>query len=332
LALPLNAMTLEVIDNLPPAENITYWSVIENYSVSNNNNNIVHQIAKNLLLNKRPLDALLSIHQIICEKAILNALDNLLIADILIEVAVNLEQADERKKQLASYTVSELIKLIQNKGVLNKDLIKLIEWTYFNLETVTPHYLINDVINNPESFVELKLLLYKKEKTEHLSEAQRQNLAHQVFRFFNELNVLPASNGNDIDEQCLLTWVNRASDLLQKEIDNEYSDYIIGKYLAHSPIGKDGIWPHEAVRAVIEHLESESFEEAIFNGKYNLRGVTFRPFYAGGEQEHQLAKKYADDANAIQFTFPRTAKILHAFADDYKRQGKDDDINVELAP
>ncbi|MFZ2726944.1 MAG: hypothetical protein WAX77_11880 [Methylococcaceae bacterium] len=332
LLLSLNEITITVIDNLPSTENTAYWSVVQNYNVSNNNYQLIPHIAKNLFINKRPVDALSSLTQSIHQKTIFNTLDNQLIADILIEVYKNFEQIDEHKKQLASSAISELIKLIQNQATLNKNLIKTIEWVYFNLGTVTPQYLIADITNNPESFVELNLWLYKKEKTEHLNDVQRKNLALQVYRFFNELNVLPASNGNAIDEQELLKWVNLARELLQTEIDNEFSDYIIGQYLAHSPIGNDGIWPHEAVRAVIEYLESESFEKAIFSGKYNLRGVTVRPAYGGGEQEYQLAKKYADDANAIQFTSPRTAKILRAFADDYKRQGKDENINLELAP
>ena len=104
----------------------------------------------------------------------------------------------------------------------------------------------------------------------------------------------------------------------------------IGTYLSRSPVGNDGIWPHESVRAVIERTNSEEIEFALKIGRKNSRGVTSRHPYAGGDQERKLAQEYKSDAKKIQLISPRTAGILRAIAKSYESEAKREDQAVEI--
>lgn len=48
------------------------------------------------------------------------------------------------------------------------------------------------------------------------------------------------------------------------ELDRaEIADVCLGKFLACAPVGKDGVWPNEVVRDVMEDLESKKYPVAL---------------------------------------------------------------------
>jgi hypothetical protein len=142
--------------------------------------------------------------------------------------------------------------------------------------------------------------------------------------------VLPGQQGSDIDQATLNQWISVARSALKDYGRVEIGDDCIGKYLSTCPVGKDGIWPHECVRAVIERVKSKQIDEAINVGRRNARGVTTRHPYSGGEQERVLAKKYYADADSIQLISPRTAAILRAIGHSYDWDAEREDREVEL--
>ncbi|MCU4137456.1 MAG: Plasmid maintenance system antidote protein VapI [Thermodesulfobacteria bacterium] len=104
----------------------------------------------------------------------------------------------------------------------------------------------------------------------------------------------------------------------------------IGKILSHSPIGKDGIWPHEAVREVIEEISSKEMERGIEISIYNQHGIVSKSLGEGGKQERELAEKYNQFAEALKFKYPRTAAMLKRIAEGYIQQGRIGDLMSEL--
>jgi hypothetical protein len=53
----------------------------------------------------------------------------------------------------------------------------------------------------------------------------------------------------------------------------------------------DGPYLHEAVRDVLEYLESQAGERSMERGRYNQRGTTSRSVDEGGRQERALAEQ-----------------------------------------
>ena len=100
--------------------------------------------------------------------------------------------------------------------------------------------------------------------------------------------------------------------------------------MVNAPVGSDNIWPHEAVRNVIEDSQSTYIERALEIGVINGRGVAVRSAYEGGKQEKELAKKYLQDSQQLSLLWPRTSRILRNLSESYNKDAWREDIEVEL--
>jgi hypothetical protein len=154
--------------------------------------------------------------------------------------------------------------------------------------------------------------------------------AESARELLNTLSALPGSNGDVIDPQKLNKWVDRARELLETVGRPNVGDHQIGQYMARCPEGTDGIWPHEAVRNVVERIKSNDLEAGIAISKVNSRGLTWRSPYDGGKLERDLETKFANDAKQLALTYPRTAGILRNLANDFRWQAQHNDKEVEL--
>ena len=128
------------------------------------------------------------------------------------------------------------------------------------------------------------------------------------------------TSSSEIDLDHLRDWVSQARQALEQKNRKKIGDEQIGDVLSHSPIGQDNIWPHEAVRNIVEQIGSIDLERGIEIGKFNQRGVTSRTLSEGGEQERKIAQEYERQAEEIKFEYPRTAGMLLRFADSYRHQ------------
>jgi hypothetical protein len=95
-----------------------------------------------------------------------------------------------------------------------------------------------------------------------------------------------------------------------------------------SNVGSDGAWPHEAIRDVIEHVESERLDSGIAIGKYNARGAHWRA--PGGSQEFALAAQYASYAAKCADRWPRTAALLRDLERKYKGEARWHEAREEI--
>jgi hypothetical protein len=136
--------------------------------------------------------------------------------------------------------------------------------------------------------------------------------------------------GEDIDKDILNSWVDEARTVFKESGRIGIGDFQIGNFLSCSQVGKDGIWPHESVRNILERIKSEDIENRIVCGRMDARGVTFRHPYAGGSQERELALSYHNNAEKIQLVWPRTAAVLRSIAESYERDADREDQSVEI--
>ena len=102
-------------------------------------------------------------------------------------------------------------------------------------------------------------------------------------------------------------------------------DNRIGEVFAHAPPDPDGSWPCIPVRDVIEDLASESVAESFFIGVLNKRGVVCKSAFEGGEQERELARKFAESAVAFADDWPTTARAMQQLAKNYEDEAARED-------
>ena len=104
----------------------------------------------------------------------------------------------------------------------------------------------------------------------------------------------------------------------------------MGKVLSASPEDRDGTWPCEPVRNVIEDLASDELEDGFSLGVYNNRGVVKRDPADGGVQERALAERYEGFAAAVRTRWWRTASLLRKIAGHYRGHARREDHRSEL--
>lgn len=164
--------------------------------------------------------------------------------------------------------------------------------------------------------------------SEPIGEAKVSN-AERAGRLLHDWRLLPGTTpegGVDVDE--LRRWVTDARRLARSEDRIEVCDSMVGQLFAHSPLGKDGGLPAEAVRQVIEECESAEMENGFGTGLINSRGGHFRGLRDGGKQERELASRYEGYAEKCK-TWPRTAGVLRGLAKWYLRCAELEDEKVQ---
>ncbi|MNT55867.1 hypothetical protein D3C72_1931360 [compost metagenome] len=157
-------------------------------------------------------------------------------------------------------------------------------------------------------------------------------MAHNSYDLLESWKAVPGINeaGDDVEAAHLMDWVHQAREALAQSKRLAVGDVTLGQVFAYAPTGADGIWPHPAVREVIESVQSRELESGFRTGIFNSRGVFSKSLGEGGEQERALAAKYRGYADALLGSAPRTAGALRRVAEGYQRNALQEDQEAEL--
>jgi hypothetical protein len=158
-------------------------------------------------------------------------------------------------------------------------------------------------------------------------EAARARVAYELLSSWHIVPGLTPDTG--IDAASLDAWVDDARARCLASDREAIADQHIGQILAHAPAGPDAVWPHPAVRDVIERLASGHLESGIVVGIFNGRGVFTRALDDGGTQERAIAARYRRYADALALTRARTAGLLRGISEDYERYGQREDERAQ---
>ena len=121
-----------------------------------------------------------------------------------------------------------------------------------------------------------------------------------------------------IDEVVLRQWVSKARELCAASDHAAIADEYIGKVFASAPSDpSDQMWPHKAVREIIEELGSPEVDLGLQIAIFNQRGVSAKDPFAGGTQERSLSAMYRERAAFMASSWPRLASVFRALADEY---------------
>ena len=123
-----------------------------------------------------------------------------------------------------------------------------------------------------------------------------------------------------IHSTSLRSWVHKARRRLQQRGMSYLGDSFIGELLSGSPTGRDGAWPAEPVRELLEEIESRPMEEGLMAGAINARGTTTHGILEGGGQERALRDRYRAMAAKTDTRWLRTSRVLRQLADHYHGQ------------
>jgi hypothetical protein len=231
--------------------------------------------------------------------------------------------------------VARLLDALEPSDEVDAARIAALEWAYLSLvgrHERAPKLLHRELSRNAAFFAEIIALVFRAEGEEprELSEEERARAQH-AYELLDTFRVVPGTaDDGSIDGSALRAWANQAREALAASGRAVIGEHKIGEALSGSPAGPDGVWPHPAVRDLIEDMASVELERGFEIAVYNSRGVVSKALREGGVQERQLADRYAGFAGAIADQWPRTAAMLRRIADGYRAEGHREDQEAEL--
>jgi hypothetical protein len=189
---------------------------------------------------------------------------------------------------------------------------------------------------HPELFVQAIVWAYKgRDEGEdppewRVASEQVQQFADRGYKLLNRLRRTPGHDDlGELQADRLGMWVKTVRDACAELSRLDVADRCLGKLLSGAPEGKDGVWPCEPVRQVMEEMHSTEMMKGAHTGLYNSRGVTLRS--EGGNQERQLAERYRTWANALQYSHPFIAsELLMCLVRTYEYQANQEDTEVGI--
>jgi excisionase family DNA binding protein len=325
-----NAVTWDILEELAPELLDRYWAEVGGWGISSAD---TRRAAGELLAHDRPwvaVDLLAATLQGGEEEKELVSVE---LVEAVLDAALRTD-LDQSGSQSPGYEVGILLDRLE---ALDAPVERLVgyEFAFFTLleDYRRPRALFPLMRTEPAVFVELVRRVYRGsgEKRRQLDPDEKERARHawSVLQGWRELPGM--REDGSIDAVALAEWVRVARLELADSDRADIGDEQIGQTLSASPEGKDGIWPAEPVRDLIETIGSTSMETGLRVGLVNSRGVTSRGVYDGGTQEREIASRYREWARRASPSWPRTARILRLLAESYERDAREHDIRAELS-
>lgn len=234
-----------------------------------------------------------------------------------------------------------IFKELNKRSDIDKTSLLELEWLYLPLLTGAgvqggvPH-LEEELVSNPESFVQLLRWLYQledkdgqREELEGLSAEQRQNAAERSYLMLETWKKIPGMQEDGmIDEAELREWIDVAR-ALARECDRlEVADSCIGqllaKYSEDSPY-----WPERTIFQIIEDINTEELKEGYSVGMLKKGGVTIRGAFDGGDIERERAEYFGALASEHMCDYPNVAEVFQRLQDEYGLRANSHDERAE---
>lgn len=246
-------------------------------------------------------------------------------------------QEDSNERTMFEYYVAEILKHLDTREDLDREVLITLEWKYLQLleHSQRPAKAILAALSErPPLFLQMLSAVFRASDEEEQDNSQpviddeERRVGAQALRLFDLWNVVPGTRDDGtIDGAKLDAWVREARDLAKEARREAIADSMIGNMLSASPMGKDGNWPAEPVREVLDRIHSKPMLQGFWIGKANRRGMTSRGMTDGGDLEREEAKRYRSWARSIEAVHRHTAAALVHLAEKYEHDaiGHDND-------
>ncbi len=312
-AFPHERWTWDLATALGPTIEDAYWRDTRAFVMGGDALDVSHAIQK-LTAAGRAHDAL----RIASHGAKQGVPTSVLVA--ILEAAVKQSVAVD---SMFGYYIAEVMKVLDGRDDVPVATMLGLEWSYLSVlehsqrpPAVLPRVLAED----PRHFIDLLKVAFRAE-TDDRSEPvppERALMAEQAYRVLESWAQIPGSRADgSIDQARLEAWIVEARRLAGDVGRADIADVKIGQLLSAAKMGRDGNWPAEEVRVMLERFPSESMRQGFVTGKCNRRGVTTRGLRDGGDLEREEAARYQAWASAIRKDHHRTARALDDLAARY---------------
>lgn len=218
---------------------------------------------------------------------------------------------------MSADSVDRLFKKLYAASESYEDTIAELELGYLRVRKDLPTFLLKQLSENPEMFVDVLSRIYIKDG-ETKGSVSREAVPAAVFYkdFLAQMKVLPGTDleTGQINSDILHRWLLDVSQLSEKRGYKTGCELEIGRLLSYSPSGNDGLWPAECVREYLELYGNETVMEALKVARYNQRGVHYA---TAGVNERELSRRYERYSLEMEVIYPRTAQMLLGMAKTY---------------
>jgi hypothetical protein len=336
LLAPFRRSTWLIIDKFDEQHRQTYWNEVASDWI-NDADDENNEAVERLLVAQRPRAAFNCVH------LKLEAVPPELLFRLMSEMV---KEGKDRpgQYQLDQYYIQEAFSVMDRSSALTLEQKAGLEFTYIDALSKPwsrreGHGIPNlekYVEAHPELFVQAVVWTYK--RTGEGEDPPERKVAPEQVKYFAErgyklLEGLERIPGHDdlgeLHTDKLAAWIKRVRDACAELGRLDVADTCLGKLLSGAPLGKDGVWPCEPVRDVMEDVHSKSMMGGAHTGLYNSRGVVCRG--EGGDQERELAEKYRVWANALQYSHPFVAsELLMGMVKTYEHEANREDTEAKI--
>ena len=329
VCLPFKSATWEIVEGLDSATAREYWTTVRAFYIEETE---VEVASRRLLEHRRPHVAVDLLQHHVRSPNV----PATLVCDVL-EAVLHCPRNDADQQRLSGHDVSDLLEVVSNSPDVDEARVAMLEWAYLpalGRHQYTPKLLHRELARKPEFFVEVVSLVYRAEDEEPREvtdeEQARGRHAYELLHSWRWRPLPGMPEDGAFDSDALRKWVTEARELLQANRRLAIGDHAIGEVLSCTQGGDDGVWPHPAVRDLIETLSSEGFEQGLIIGLLNSAGVTTRSMDAGGKPERETAAKFDAWARATSDRWGRTSAMLRSLSAHYQARANDEDQRLEL--
>lgn len=230
---------------------------------------------------------------------------------------------------MTDYYVKGIIKCIEDEYYGDENKVNSI----LKLEMVLSSFLSWDEMKtvkklfkeNPKYYAELVDQLYIHDGDDKKKRLDKEKI-NVLFDFYHNANFCPCEEEGNVDLSALKNWVSGFKKQLVKQKQDRMFGYQLGKLFAYSPIGSDGVYPHESVRIIIEKLRDKTLLSAYVIAESNKRGVHI---IDAGRAEREMALKYKSYADSLRIEFPECSKIYLSLYDNYMYESENERKRAE---
>jgi hypothetical protein len=242
-------------------------------------------------------------------------------------------QAGARPK-LDPHHVGEILCALQKSEALSVEQAQRVEGFEWFFLPILRHYgslrlLLRRLRREPEFFVEaITLGGYRRDESVPPESSEptdhERNVAKLCCQLLDAVRILPGTDdAGHLDEQTFRRWVKEARALAAAKGYTRACEYLLGKWLLHSPVGENGCWPCAAVCRLMTDKGTdkmkESFEVAIFNNQGWPGPLRNELEMSSRSARHESMLKLRALADRHDLEFPIVAVILRNAANAQER-------------
>ncbi|MCK9183346.1 MAG: hypothetical protein M0P13_10800, partial [Fibrobacteraceae bacterium] len=248
--------------------------------------------------------------------------NNKLIIQVL-EIPLKKSLAKNDIKNVDSYTIQKLFETLYSSKKMDEDRLKKLEWYYFPFLTNggfqgTVKYLHNDIVTDPQFFVDLLERIYHAEDDKNRAPAETEGekvLWKQCYDLLKTCKMIPGG-GTNPSVDLTSAWVKKAIELCSESKRARVGKNAIGKLLANGySIVNGSINVVQGVLEVLDSIVDEDIYCGFEIGIYNSRGVIEGSMAARDAADAEMFLHYFD---SIKTTYPHVASLIKKIADQYK--------------